>query len=332
MKKKLFAILLAAVMVTALLPTMAFAAGSQDMTKFVVTIKEPVVGQALDVYPDADIDPNGSIAIEEVAWYKILAEDFNPEGTNEWTLVPEGEVAQNKYLYNAVIKSELSQDYVVAQDASIKLNDVVLAVEEPGAVTGYWVDDSYVFLSDYYMPTVNTKVITKYWVILNTPQVGKTLDFAPQVDFAPQGSITVPTVSWFKILKENYEGAEPDEWSEVAEDEVVKEGYMYAALLEATLSEDGVLAPEEASIKLNDKELTYSEDGGENTYALSDDQGTLYMSEIFEPMSAAEETTTADGNPKTGDNSNMFLWIALIAAGAAAAGVAVANRRKFSGR
>ena len=57
-----------------------------------------------------------------------------------------------------------------------------------------------------------------------------------------------------------------------------------------------------------------------------------------EPTAAADETTTAaetsadETNPKTGDNSNMFLWIALMAAGAAAAGVAVANRRKFSGR
>ena len=123
MKKKLFAILLAAVMVAVLFPTMASANGG-DLTDLSITIKTPTEGMDFDVSPIVVYSPQDSMEIEEVVWYKISANDYKAEAgaENDWKTVSEGEAAQMEYLYMPLIKIKMAQDYCVGQDAELEFN------------------------------------------------------------------------------------------------------------------------------------------------------------------------------------------------------------------
>ena len=123
MKKKLFAILLTAVMVASLFPTMAFASG-EPLTDLSITIKTPTEGKSFDVSPIAVYSPQDSMEIEEVVWYKISANDYKAEAgaENDWKTVSEGEAAQMEYLYMPLIKIKMAQDYCVGQDAELEFN------------------------------------------------------------------------------------------------------------------------------------------------------------------------------------------------------------------
>ena len=347
MKKKLFAFLLAAVMVTALLPTVAFAGDDgpaeevTEITKVSITMGEPVVGENLPTTLNVTAEPEVSIASYEPQWMKMTVSDYK-SGSDDWDAAEYMEKAQEGYVYKPIVMAQWLAGYTATDDVEVEFNGVTL--ENGADVAGFDVlsTQKYIYARGFvYNMSVNTNQLTKYWITINTPQIGKKLDFAPTADIDPSGSITVPTVTWQKTLKENYENPDVQDWSVVAEDEVAEEGYVYVAYLSGTLS-DGYSLAEDVSVKVNDKEFS-TDPYARESYSFW--EGKLRMNVYFEPTAAEDETTTTaeettttaetaeDGtNPKTGDNSNMFLWIALMAAGAAAAGVAVANRRKFSGR
>ena len=352
MKKKLFAFLLAAVMVTALLPTVAFAEGDgpaetkTEITKVSITMNgAPVVGENLPTTLNVTTEPENAMSTVMPQWVKMTVSDYK-SGSDNWLETEYIEEAQEGYVYMPVVIAQWYATYTATEDVEVEFNGVTLT--KGADVEGYDVltNTGYIYARGFvYNMSGNTNQLTKYWITINTPQIGKTLDYAPTADIDPSGSITVPTVTWQKTLKENYENPDVQDWSVVAEDEVAEEGYVYVAYLSGTLS-DGYSLAEDVSVKVNDKEFS-TDPYARESYSFW--EGKLRMNAYFEPTSAEDETTTTaeettttaeettttaeDGtNPKTGDNSNMFLWIALMAAGAAAAGVAVANRRKFSGR
>ena len=338
MKKKLFAFLLAAVMVTALLPTVAFAGEPTKVTEISVSIEYPEVGKEFSTEATVVSEPENSVTVSSVKWQKIAKADYIAGlDTLAWTAVEEGEVAASGFVYMPKITIKPVDSGYTVEGVTVTLNETTLydyngtgQKEECCRVTKNAATE-YVDAWGYIVDFVNTNQVTKYWITINTPQIGKTLDYAPKTEIDPEGSITDPAVNWYKASKNETD----PEWIPVEKDEVVEEGYLYGVRLVGALY-SGYSVAEDVSVKVNGKDFSNDATARES-YSVF--EGKLSMNAYFEPTAAADETTTTaaetsadETNPKTGDNSNMFLWIALMAAGAAAAGVAVANRRKFSGR
>ena len=286
MKKKIFASMLAFIMVIALIPVMAFAS-PDELTKFEATINVPHVGEMLDYAPQADIDPSDSAAIESVTWYKILSTDYNIGEDNDWIKVAENETAAKGYLYRPVIRVSLGDDCDVAQEISVKLNDVSLETGKPDA--GYTVDDNGLNVSGVYTPISDTKYLTKFDAAINIPHVGETLDYAPQADIDPSGSAAIESVTWYKILSTDYNIGEDNDWIKVAENETAAKGYLYRPVIRVSLGDDCDVA-QEISVKLNDVSL---ETGKPDAGYTVDDNG-LNVSGVYTPISDTKYLTKFD--------------------------------------
>ena len=297
-----------------------------EMTKFEGILNVPHVGEALDTALQADIDPDDSATIDSVKWYKTLKENYKVGDFNDWTEAAANEIAEEEYVYKIMIGATLAVNCAVSEDAEVSLNGVGRARDEsPDA--GYYVEDNRFYVSDVYYPVTDVKELTKFFVTLNTPQVGKKLDYAPKTEIDPEGGISVESVTWYKIAKDKYSDA-PDainDWVMMNKDEVAEKGYLYTAVIKAPFAEN-YIASDELTVKLNDKALPVSLEGGTNMYFI--DEGVLFMFSLFEPT--AEETATPTVTkvaPKTGDTSSMSMWIVVLAAGVAAGAVAVSRRR-----
>ncbi len=339
MKKKLFAGVLVAVMTAALLPTMAFAEpeGQEDpvetkeVTSYSVNVEEPEVGEALSILVVQASNPDESVIADDITWYKVLGSEYNIGGKTVWTEIEnlEEEEVSTDYIYSVSVRAKVQEGYALAEKIAVTLNDTELSKIEGDEEEGYKVDDGYITLTKSFNVSAETKYVTKLWTIISVPQVGKTLDYAPQADIEPQGGIAIQGVTWYKALKETV-GTDDEAWEVVEEGEVADAKYLYAPMVECKLGENYELA-DDVSIKLNDVVLS---DDDEEDASYVESNGMVLMTDVYEPLAAdtpaTTETTTADGNPKTGDNNSMILWIALMAAGAA--GVAFAGKKKFSGR
>ncbi len=303
------------------------AAEKTQVDQFSALVNEPEAGKTLNINGVSVSDPEDSVLITNVTWYKILASDYKLGGQNEWSLIenPEQEVASSIYRYEACVEAEIQDGYELGEDTWLTLNGVQLQDLKGNTEIGYVEDDGHLFLYNIFDVTAQTKYLTKFWTIISVPQVGKTLDFAPQADIEPQGSIAIQGVTWFKVLKDQY-GTDDETWVEVKKDEVADAKYLYAPAVECLLGEDYAIA-EDASIKLNGKLLKEADETSDSGYFVSE-TGAVIVTDVYEPLAADAPST--DGNPKTGDNNSMFLWIALMAAGAA--GAVFAGKKKFSGR
>ena len=300
MKKRIFAGLLALVMMAALLPTMAFAS-TNELTRLNVTINIPLRGEVLDYSPQVkDIDPEGSASIVGVTWYKILKDDYGYESgaQNDWILIEDNnEVAGEGYLYKSIIEMKLADDYNVAQNANVSFNKVPLSVDY-NADNAYWIGEGNSFyLSSFFLATPQ---IMEFEATIDVPQLGEALDYTPDAEIDPEGSASIVGATWYKILRDDYDykpGAQND-WELVGENEVAEKGYLYRIIIEAKATENYIVS-NNASVAIN--EVGLQRDGNlDNKYWI--DHNYFYLSDYYLPKSIDLTSFEATINtPKVGE-------------------------------
>lgn len=94
----------------------------QPVSNIAVTVDEPALGETPDFSPAFTADPDGSVTLDEVYWYKISVDDFT--GTNEdiWDEMSEDEVFEGGYYYSVDLYFDPNEDYYFTEEMTATVN------------------------------------------------------------------------------------------------------------------------------------------------------------------------------------------------------------------
>ena len=72
----------------------------QQVSKIAVTLDEPALGKTPDFSPEFTANPDGSVSLDECYWYKISVADFTGTDEDEWDEIYEDDVFEEGYYYS----------------------------------------------------------------------------------------------------------------------------------------------------------------------------------------------------------------------------------------
>ena len=209
--------------------------GSIEVTSIAATINTPVIGETPDYKPSFTSDPEDSVEVYGVKWYKTDKE--NPSHADVFEN-PDAEIGKDDkfeegYYYVVVINFQAKYGYDVSEhnytflDSNCTVNgmlnktDILLGRTEGEA--------RLVGVFEPQEPAPITSIAAE----VDAPVIGKTPDYSPEITSAPEGSAKLFKAIWYKLPEDKYTGTADDSWELVAQDEAFKEGYYYSVLVGA---------------------------------------------------------------------------------------------------
>ena len=350
MKRKLFAVLVTLAMLVGLLPLAVFADTDTTVTNLTATITAPKVGETPDYNPKVVTTTSGvTVNVINVYWFSISEDEYTGTADDNWHFMNGNDTFEEGYYYSPEIYVNVIGG-TLAEDATGTINGIA-HVNTYGDIVES-IDRAYI--SVVFGP-LELQRISKVTATVTEPEVGMTVSEAManfSVSTPDAAAIKSKALNYYKLAKDEYDGSGEYQWEQMSDDEKFEEGYVYSV---------------DAVVYLNDG-YVYSKDvtGTVNGIAHDSSYGSVYRNKTYAKVSVdfshahsyewkidKEATATTDGSkheecticgakrnentviektggnsPKTGDESNMYAWIVLMALTAGAAVTAFAYKRK----
>ena len=311
-------------------------APSTPVTNIAATVTAPALGQKPDYAPVIVANPADSVDLEEVYWYKIAAADFTGTDEDTWDEMEADEVFEDGYYYSVDMYFDTNDGYKMSESTT-------------GTVNGMPHDDTY---GELYEEGDSAAYLCGLFEPL-------AVEYTIDLPF----SLAVKLTGDEKPAKETFKFEIYDLGVEDAEFEIVKDSITVENL---EFDENGV-AFIEGIIKIKvtgEDQLCNLTEGFSVRMVKGSTKGWTYASEQWriEPFfendaldlkiavkeivdgeiseayangmsfSVSYEAVTEPETPKTGDNSMMVLWIALLFVSGAGATAIYSRKRKSSAK
>ena len=307
-------------------------APSTPVTNIAATVTAPALGQKPDYAPVIVANPADSVDLEEVYWYKIAAADFTGTDEDDWVEMASDETFTTGYYYSVDMYFNPNEGYKMSESATGNVN----GMPHDDTYGELYEGDSAAYLCGLFEPL--------------------TVEYTIDLPF----SLAVKLTGDEKPAKETFKFEIYDLGVEDAEFEIVKDSVTVENI---AFDENGVAFIEGIiKIKVTGKEqLSNLTEGFSVRMVKGSTKGWTYASEQWriEPFfendaldlkiavkeivdgeiseeyangmsfSVSYEAVTEPETPKTGDNSMMGLWIALLfVSGVGVVGTTIYSRKK----
>ena len=311
-------------------------APSTPVTNIAATVTAPALGQKPDYAPVIVANPADSVDLEEVYWYKIAAADFTGTDEDTWDEMEADEVFEDGYYYSVDMYFDTNDGYKMSESTT-------------GTVNGMPHDDTYGELyeegdSAAYLCGLFEPLAVEYTI---------DLPFSLAVKLTGDEK---PAKETFKF--EIYDLGVEDAEFEILNDSVTAENIAFdengVAFIEGIIKikvtgEDQLCNLTEGfsvrMVKGSTKGWTYASEQWRIEPFFENDALDLKIAvkeivdgEISEEyangmsFSVSYEAVTEPETPKTGDNSMMVLWIALLFVSGVGATAIYSRKRKSSAK
>ena len=307
-------------------------APSTPVTNIAATVTAPAIGATPDYHPVYASTPENGVQMHEITWFKIAAADFTGTEEDDWDAMASDETFTTGYYYSVKMYFDTNDGYKMSESATGTVN----GMHHDDTYGGVYDSDSAAYLCGLFEP-----LETEYTIDLPF-------------------SLAVKLTGDEKPAKETFKFEIYDLGVEDAEFEIVKDSVTVENI---AFDENGVAFIEGIiKIKVTGKEqLSNLTEGFSVRMVKGSTKGWTYASEQWriEPFfendaldlkiavkeivdgeiseeyangmsfSVSYEAVTEPETPKTGDNSMMGLWIALLfVSGVGVVGTTIYSRKK----
>lgn len=284
---------------------------TNSIDEFDVSVASPRLGTTADY--DAYLNkPIAGASVTSVNWVKISEEDYKGTDEDKWTELESDEKFTTGYYYGVNITVKADDTYYFSKTVKGSVNGQEVSVER-----------SYATSVNMFVKYDPFKLIKTVKVTTCEPEIGKTIEATSTVVTDPENATSTGYTVWAKIAKSKYTGKKDDPWQEVTEGEKFEDGYYYMVAVEM-LVVDSYYADETTVGTINGREHNdlFGDFLLNKESAVIDEvpYGLLLLT-IYEPVS--EETV-----PSTGENSPIYLMLAVMALSGVTFAVVDKKRKK----
>ncbi|MGN0699795.1 MAG: choice-of-anchor J domain-containing protein, partial [Oscillospiraceae bacterium] len=257
-----------------------------EITNIAATITKPEIGATPDFDPVVTFDPENSAYVDSngVYWAKIAKADYTGNAaTDEWFAVGKTEKFEAGYIYSVEISMSTEDGYKVGDECTGTING-----EPHDDYWGPFFDDPY---APYLFMRFEAKTaVTSLIATVTPPAIGEKPDFNPVITFNPANSLTVDSINWNRISKEDYTGTAEDFWDGIDPDSdtVFEAGYIYSIDMYFNLADGFMITP--ATVGTVNGKPHVDTYGG-----LDDGFGNAYLCLEFDPEKPNPVATAGDG-------------------------------------
>ena len=275
----------------------------EPVTSIEALIEEPRPETTPDYIPLYYSEPNLSVSLSYVSWYKLPASDYTGSDNDPWLEMAEDECFDLGYYYYVDMCFVTNEGYVLADNISGTVNED--AVTEDILL---WDDTGYL---TYVFTPITETVITDISMTVRDPKLDDEPDCDPILSENCRDGLSLRYIRWYKVPVDQYTESEQSDWCLMEDGEAFQSGYYYA-LAVYFWENDGYLMSGNVSYTVNGMTADRFW-GGYISFGQSD-----YMV-VFEPLDApvAPAENTAPATPKappTGDSTPGALYAVLLSA------------------
>ena len=324
----------------------------QQVSNVAVTLDEPALGNTPDFSPEFTANPDGSVSLDECIWYKISVDDYTGTDEDEWDKIYEDDVFEEGYYYSVDLYFTPNENYSLNEELSATVNGKPHD-DTYGSVYVKIGDWEYAYVSGVFGPlepqytltvpfTTTVKLggdVAPGETVFNLEVIGANAGEEGYADVTISGSVTTNGAGEYAGVM-TFNGPFQQLWNMLCEGAFVKqvdggeEGWTYDDTVYGLLLWQGV-----AELATDDSAPEYTvlvlpvicEEADDGVYYDLD-----WNADPLDEMSFTNTYTksaTETGSPEAGDNSNLTLWLTLLAVSVAGLiGTGAYGKRRISAK
>lgn len=199
-----------------------------------VAVTPPSPGKYVSYYYDegptfvSDM-PNG-LELDGFMWFYLDKNYYTGSDHDSWQILYSSDgVFECGYYYMCLIGLETLDGYEISEDVVCRING---QPNNEMLFYGQGLSEHYVYLSIVFDPleTSSEYVVTEAKATVTAPVLGAKPDWKPIIKLTPKEALDFGEVEifWYKTDKDSFMGTSYDSWTQMAEDEVFEDGYIYS--------------------------------------------------------------------------------------------------------